>query len=496
MKQKKKLQNLLVRPPIVTVMGHVDHGKTSILDAIRNTSVTAKEHGGITQHTAAYQVVYKGKTITFIDTPGHEVFTQMRARGGSAADIVILVVAVNDGVMPQTIEAINHAKAGGAKIIVALNKIDISGVNMQKVKQQLADNNVILEELGGDTVAVEVSAKQKKNLDNLLEAISLTAEMENYTYNPTDPFKAIVVESNLDKKKGPLVWAIVKANKISVGEKIYVQKTECKVKALNDFNGKPIKTALVSMPVEILGFKEVINMGSIITKDNLGKKESAAAKEDVNKKSENTLNVVIKADVQGTLEAILTSVHKIKADETSAICVLHSGVGDVNQSDVLLASTAKAVIVAFNVEVSNSVAYIAKNNKVLIRKYNIIYKLIEELAGALEGVVEMEEEKIKGRAEIIEVFRLPSKDIIAGASVFAGLFRVGDKISIWESEEKLKKHLKNPKDEPDGYLFKTKIKKIKFEKSFVEKAPAIKNYGFLFNPMYKDINKGMVIHKH
>jgi len=484
------------RPPVVTIMGHVDHGKTSLLDAIRNTNVASKEFGGITQHVSAYQISYKNRQITFVDTPGHEAFTNMRARGGSVADIVVLVVAGNEGVKPQTVEAISHAKASLASIIVAINKIDLPGVILEKVKKELAKEGIMVEGYGGDIVAVPVSAKEKKNIDELLDSILLLWDMAEEK-KTNENFSAVVIESFLDKKKGPLASAVVRSGTLKVGDLIYAGNIECKVKALIGFDKKQVSLAETSCPVEILGFKEVPPVGSVLLHQKLNLEDqqisqTGSVQDETGKK---VLGVVIKADTQGTLEALMNGVSKLKSEE-AVLNILHKGVGDVTQGDVLLASTSGGIIMGFNVNYPAEVEFFATGKRIIVRTYKIIYELLQDLEGALQGIVELEEEKIKGRAKIVALFNLPSGDVICGANVFAGRFKVGDKVAIWDSEENLKEFLKDPKKSLLRPLFETKIKKIKLEKDSVEATQMGKNYGFLFDPQYKTPSTGYILHKH
>jgi len=483
------------RPPVVTIMGHVDHGKTSLLDAIRHTNVAQKEFGGITQHVGAYQITYKDRLITFVDTPGHEAFTQMRVRGGRVADIIILVVAVNEGVKPQTVEAISHAKASGAPIIVALTKIDIPGIILEKVKKELAVNGLLVEGFGGDIVAVPVSAKENKNINELLDTILLVWDMRVESVEKKE-FSGLVIESLLDKKKGPVASVIVQSGTLAVGDTIFAGNLECKVKALIGFNNEQIKSVEASTPVAVLGFKEVPLVGSVLASTSHEVQDDIKEEIiEVDGKGKKILNIVIKADAQGTLEAILAGVVKLKSEQ-AILNILHSGVGDITQGDILLASTGGGIVMGFNVRYPSETEFFAKGRKVIVRTYHIIYELLDELEGALEGVVELEEEKIKGRAQIVAIFNLPSGDIICGCNVYAGRFKVGDKVAIWDSEENLKDFLKDPKKSEFNPLFETKIKRIKQEHDFVDAAPAGKNYGFLFDPQYLTPSVNFIIHKH
>jgi len=483
------------RPPVVTIMGHVDHGKTTLLDTIRKTSVAKKEFGGITQHVSSYQVTYKGNPLTFVDTPGHEAFTQMRARGGRVADIIVLVVATNEGVKPQTIEAISHAKASGVPIIVALTKIDLPQVPIEKIKKDLAEKGLLLEGYGGDIVAVPLSAKENKGVSDLLETIVLTWEMAEAEDLSKDSFEGVIIESLLDKRRGPLASAIVKKGVLKVGDTIFAGDMECKVKALIGFNGEMVKEAPPATPVEILGFKVVPQVGSVLSNTKAVVETTELLQKKELDKNIKVLNLVLKADTQGTLEALNYAIAKL-TDTESQVNLIHAGVGDITQGDVLLAGSSGGIVMGFNVRYPEDVEFFAKSRKTIVRTYHIIYELIAELTGALQGMLELEEEKIKGRAEIVAIFNLPSGDIIYGAYVFAGRFKVGDKVAIWDSENNLKEFLRDPKKSELRPLFETKVKKLKQEKDVVEVAPAGKNYGFLFDPQFKEASVNQIIHKH
>lgn len=477
------------RPPIVAVMGHVDHGKTSILDAIRKTNVAQKEYAGITQHIGAYQVDYKGNLITFIDTPGHEAFSNMRARGGRVADIVILVVAGNEGVMPQTKEAIAYSKAGGAKIIVAINKCDLEGFNPQKVKQQLAQENVLVEDWGGDIICVECSAKTGENLDCLLESIILQSQLMELKSDPNGEIEAVIIESRLDTKRGPLVTAIVKNGTLKVGVQVSVGKKTAKIKSLTNFLGQPIKEALPGTPVEILGFKEVPLVGDTIVEkgsilEELSQEEERT--EIVGKQTKNKISVVLKSDTLGTLEAIKANLAKMAVESPIAqfsLEFLSSGTGDITYGDVLLAESVKGVVIAFNVKASSSVLELAQNHKVKVQIFKTIYELTDFVEQLLSGAVSTEEAKIKGRAMVLKIFKLPSGDIVFGCKVLAGILKEGNKIEIYN---------KDPSDltKDDKPLYVGTIKNLKEGKNQITQAAKDKECGVLLKPLFPEAQEG------
>ncbi|MFZ5424505.1 MAG: GTP-binding protein [Patescibacteria group bacterium] len=492
MEKNASTNELLSRPPIVAVMGHVDHGKTSILDAIRHTNVTAKEYGGITQHIGAYQVSHNSELITFIDTPGHAAFTQMRARGGKAADIVVLVVAADDGVMPQTKEAISHAKAAGVPIIVAINKMDTVGADPHKVKQGLALENVLVEDWGGDAVAVEVSAKEGTGLSNLLDAILAIAELSELKANSRGELEAIIIESKLDKRKGVVVNAIIRNGTLKIGSEVVASGFNARVKSLMDDKGKMIKEAEPSKPVEVLGFKEVPNIGDLIVEQGSELAELSLDEgrtEIVGQNTKRVVGVIVRADTQGTLEAVKGGLSKLvseNVDATYSIKFLLTTTGDVTESDVLLASSTGGLIVGFNVKIPNSVDELAKSQKIPLKTYKTIYELIEEVEAVLAGTAFDEESKIKGRAEVLKTFKLPSGDIIAGCKVIAGALKEGKRIAIYD---------KNPSDltELDEPLYRGAIKKLKIKKDDVSIVGKDVECGVLLKPQYDDISTGQYI---
>lgn len=445
---------LVPRPPVVCVMGHVDHGKTSLLDAIRNTHVTDREAGGITQHIGAYMVNVNGQKITFLDTPGHEAFTAMRMRGANATDIAILVVAADDGVMPQTIEAINHAKAAGVEIIVAINKIDKPNANVERVKQELSEYELIPEDWGGSTIFVPVSAHTHEGIEELLEMILLTAEVCELKANPKRKARGLVIEAKLDKGKGPVATILVQKGTLHVGDFIAAGACSGKVRAMMDDKGRRVKEAGPSTPVEILGLGDVPNAGEVLvaTENDKEAKNFAATfvSENRNRLLEETkskmslddlfnqiqegnlkeLGIVVKADVQGSVEAVKQSLLKLSNDEV-VVKIVHGGVGAINESDVTLASASNAIIIGFNVRPDATAKAIAEQEGVDIRLYKVIYQAIEDVEAAMKGMLDpIYEEKVIGHGEIRQIFKASGVGNIAGSYVLDGVFQRGCKVRI------------------------------------------------------------------
>ena len=436
-------EDLLPRPPVVVVMGHVDHGKTSLLDAIRKTNVIEGEAGGITQHIGAYKVNVNGREITFLDTPGHEAFTSMRARGAQITDIAILVVAADDGVMPQTVEAINHAKAAEIPIIVAVNKIDLPNANIDKIKQDLMQYDLVSEEWGGDTIFVPISAKKGLNINNLLEMVLLVADMKELKANPNKQSKGAVIEARLDKAKGPIASMLVQRGTLNVGDTIVVGTSIGRIRAMKNDKGQSVKEAGPSTPVEVMGLTEVPEAGDtfyevknekmakhLIEKRKLQEREKSLSNTNVvtlnnlfeKMESENLkqLNLIVKSDVQGSAEAIKQSLEKLSNDEVK-VKVIHSVAGAVNESDVQLAKAAKAIIIAFNVRPVGSAKEVAEKEGVEIKQYSIIYKAIEDVEAAMKGLLDpIYEEKVIGNAQVRQTFKVSSVGTIAGCYVLDG----------------------------------------------------------------------------
>ena len=476
-------KDLKERPPVVVVMGHVDHGKTSLLDAIRHSSVTKGEAGGITQHIGAYTVQIQGKPITFLDTPGHEAFTAMRMRGAQVTDIAVLVVAADDGVMPQTVEAINHAKAAGVEIIVAINKMDKPSANPDRVKQELVEYGILTEDWGGDVICVPVSAVKKEGIDTLLEMITLTAEMKELKANPNKKARGTIIEAKLDKGRGSVATVLVQDGTLNVGDPIVAGCAYGKIRAMMDDKGRRVKKAGPSTPVEILGLSEVPTAGdSFYVADN--EKQARQVAESVIAKSrtemlKNTpqkvslddlftqiqsgnmkeLGVVVKADVQGSVEALRQSLEKLSNDEVR-VRIIHSGVGAITESDVMLASASNAIIIGFNVRPEPAAKVFADSEKVDIRLYRVIYNAIEDISAAMKGMLDpVYEEKIIGHAEIRQLFKASGVGTIAGSYILDGKFQRGcqarivrDGIVVYDGElESLRRGKDDVKEVNTGY---------------------------------------------
>lgn len=480
---KKKIK---FRPPIVTVMGHIDHGKTTLLDSIRGTDITAKEYGGITQHIGAYQIEFipkdspkEKRKITFIDTPGHEAFSLMRARGGQISDLVVLVVAADEGVKQQTVEAIDHAKAAGVPIIVAINKIDLKTANEEKVKKQLAEKGLVVEEWGGDNVSVSVSAKTKAGNDELSEMILLVADLLELKSLEKAPLKAVIVESHLSSKRGVVASVIVKEGTLKVGDIVHVEGIPRKVRALTDWRGESVEKALPGDPVELLGLKGLPAVGSILVgstvstnKMEKSKLELSGSHESFLKKNPEkeikSLNLIVKSDAQGTLQAILGALLKLENEEVQ-IKVLHSGVGNITDSDVLLAAPSKAYILGFNVQFSSETENLARSLGVEMKKYKIIYDLLQDVEDSMRGVHGVEELAGKGKAEVLKLFPLPSGDVVVGAKVIQGKIKEGDDVFILRNGEE---------------VHRGKIKNLKVNKVKVKSVSAGNECGILIKPQF------------
>ncbi|WKY46557.1 translation initiation factor IF-2 [Eubacteriaceae bacterium ES3] len=449
---EEESENAVKRPPVVTVMGHVDHGKTSLLDRIRKTNVISNEAGGITQHIGAYTVSINHENIAFIDTPGHEAFTAMRSRGAQITDIAILVVAADDGVMPQTIEAINHAKAAGVPIIVAINKIDKPGANPDRVKQELTEHQLVVEEWGGSTIAVPVSAKTGENIDTLLEMILLVAEMEELKADPSREARGTVIEAQVKRGKGPVATLLVQEGTLHVGDSIISGTTCGKVRTMIDDKGKRVKKAGPSTPVEISGLSEIPEAGDdFIVLENEKEARQLAEQRKEQQKGERQrrsnvslddlftqiqdgniqdVNIIIKADVQGSIEAIKQSLEKLD-NESVRINVIHGAVGAVNETDVMLAATSNAIVIGFNVRPDKNATKLAETEEVDVRLYRVIYDAVEDIKKAMEGMLEPEfVEKVVGNAEVRETFKIPTGAVIAGSYVTDGKMTRHDEVRI------------------------------------------------------------------
>jgi len=474
------------RPPVITVMGHVDHGKTTLLDKIRNANVVSGEAGGITQHIGAYQVEKDGRKITFLDTPGHAAFTKMRARGAQVTDIVVLMVAADDGVMPQTIEAINHAKAAEVPIVVALNKIDKENADPQRVYAQLAEHELVPESWGGDTIVVEMAAQQNIGVDEMLEQLLVVAELEELTANPSGRAKGVVLEANLDVGRGPVATILVDKGELKVGDPIVAGAAWGRVRAMIDDKGQQVKSAGPSTPVQVLGLQSVPNAGDEFRSSDTEKTAKTVAEareqrqrlknqrgdarvqrgvklEDIFSQIQSgevaTLNLVIKADVQGSLEAVTESLRRLERDEVK-LAFVHRGVGGITENDISLAAATNATLIGFNVRPDRKARDLADSEGVEIRTYEIIYKLLEDIERAMVGMLAPEfEEVVTGEAEVREIFRVPRIGAIAGCYVRTGVITRGSKVRflrdgsiIWKgSIQSLKRFKEDAREVREGF---------------------------------------------
>jgi translation initiation factor IF-2 len=454
-------ERLILRPPVVTVLGHVDHGKTTLLDAIRKTNVVAQESGGITQHIGAYQVEREGRKITFLDTPGHEAFTAMRARGAQATDIAILVVAADDGVMPQTREAIAHVRAAGVPIIVALNKIDRPNANPDRVKQQLSDEGLLVEEWGGEVICIEVAAKLKRGIDELLENLLLLADVEAFKADPEGAAIGTVIEGTMDKARGSTATLLVQKGTLHVGDALLVGNIAGRVRAMFDSNGNPIEAATPSTPVIVLGLPDVPTAGDTfqVYKDERSAREEAAARllqerqradavvrksitlDDVFAQMQagkvKELRLILKADVDGSLEPIVNSLNQLSSDDLR-IKLLHTGTGDITDSDLMLAAASNAIVIGFNNALNPTAQKSELANQVDVRTYKVIYELIADIDKALKGLLEpVFEERTTGRAEVRAIFRIPRRGKIAGCMVLDGEITRNSQVRVMRGGVKL-----------------------------------------------------------
>lgn len=456
---KEDPAKLVPRPPVVAVLGHVDHGKTSLLDAIRHTNVAAREAGGITQHIGAYQVEHDGRLITFLDTPGHAAFTAMRARGAQGADIVVLVVAADDGVMPQTREAINHARAARVPIVVALNKIDKPNANPNRVKQQLAEVGLVPDEYGGDTIVIPVSAKERIGLDDLLEAILLVADSMDIRANPEGEAFGVVIEAKREKGRGVVATLLVQNGTLRVGDAVVAGLTYAKIRAMTDFRGQPLQEAGPSTPVQVLGFADVPQAGDLFRRvaDEREARKIAEARQEAYRQQQQQqkakvsledlfrkvqegevqkMYLVVKVDVHGSLEPVLKSIEEVAAKSEIDVEVLHADVGHITENDVNLAAASNAIVLGFNVRPDAAARRAAEANGVSIRTYNIIYRLTEDLEKALRGMLGAEEkETVLGKAQILALFRVPRVGKVAGCRVLEGVIRRNARVRIRRGDE-------------------------------------------------------------
>jgi translation initiation factor IF-2 len=477
--------NLKPRPPVVTIMGHVDHGKTRLLDAIRQTHVMEGEAGGITQHIGAYQVEINSQKITFLDTPGHEAFTAMRARGAQITDITVLVVAADDGVMPQTLEAISHAKAAGVPIVVAINKIDKPEANPEVVKKQLAEAGLVVEEWGGDTIAVPTSAKSGLGIPQLLENLLLVAEMENLRADPNQPARGVVIEARMDKSKGPLATVLVHDGTLRTSDLVVVGTTNGRIKAMYNDSGKQVRKAGPATPVAILGLHSVPQVGDVLSvvsgerqmsvmMEEHRKEQVQAVKavslstlfDQVNSGKIKELPIILKTDVQGSLEPIKTSLERLSTNELK-VNIIFNASGNVTESDVNLAAASKGLVIAFNTGVEDNAQRLAESESIDIRRYRIIYELIDDVSRALKGLREPEfKEVIEGHAQVKQVFTGAKKVQVAGVTVIDGTvhrdvqvrLKRGDKLVVNSSVSSLRRFKDNVREVATGYECGMEIK--------------------------------------
>jgi len=456
-KPSLKAKKLLSRAPIVTLLGHVDHGKTSLLDAIRQTAVAKEEVGGITQRIGASEVEFQGKRIVFIDTPGHEAFTAMRAHGAQVTDIAVLVIAADDGVMPQTVEAIDHARAAKVPIVVAVNKIDKSEAKSDQVKRQLNKYDLTPEEWGGKTICVEVSALTREGLDGLLEMILLEAEMLELTADPEGDFKAVVIEGEMDRRKGPCSTLLIQEGSLKIGDILVGGASFGKVRALINWKGKKLKEAGPSAPVRVLGLSDIGTPGGIFRKVESERKARQLAEEarieeraksltkrdkitletlyQEQVKEKKALNIILKADTQGSLKALRDVLNNLE-DEEVRINVVHGGIGEVNKSDVLLAAASKGIVISFNVGTFSESLTLAKDERVDIRSYQVIYEMIDDIKKSMQGLLEPRYEEVEiGEVEVREIFRIPKVGVVAGSYITVGKVVRGSKAKIFRGDE-------------------------------------------------------------
>ena len=493
-------ENLAKRPPIITVMGHVDHGKTSLLDAIRKSKVTSTEAGGVTQHIGAYTVEVNGETLTFLDTPGHEAFTAMRARGAQITDVVILVVAADDGIMPQTVEAINHCKAANVPMIVAINKMDREGANPDRVKQELTEHGLVVEDWGGDIIAVPVSAKTRENIDTLLEMVLLTSEMQELKADAGRKAKGTVVEAKLDKGRGAVATLLVQNGTLHMGDSIIVGSTYGRIRAMFDDSGKKIKSAGPSIPVEVLGLSEVPAAGdrfTVVKDEKTARNMAEARKEKIRQESFATshrvsledlysqikegsvkeLSVIVKADVQGSVEAIKASLEKLSTDDVK-VRVIHGAVGAISETDITLAAASNAIVIGFNVRPDNNAVAASERDGVEVKTYRVIYDAIEDIKSAMIGMLDPEyKEVVLGTAEIRATYKISNVGTIAGGYVLTGkLVRNADVRVIREGI----------------VIFESKLASLKRFKDDVKEVNAGYECGFSVEK-FNDIKEGDII---
>lgn len=481
-----KIMSETSRPAIVTILGHVDHGKTSLLDFIRKASVASKEHGGITQHIGAYQITHNSQLITFIDTPGHAAFEKMRSRGAKVADIAVLVIAVDDGIMPQTDEAIKHIKEAKVPLIIAVNKIDIAGINikvqLEKIKKQLSDREILVEEYGGDVPIVPLSAKNGEGVDKLLEMILLVAELNEIKGDPKALVAGVVIEATLDKFKGPIATILVRNGTLKKGDQVLIGGVKGKIRGMFDYNARAVEVALPSTPVEVLGLEAVPAVGAKLGEEpknetDLLNEQKQSLMDKLRQGDTKTLKLIIKADKQGSLEAIQNSLEKFN-EEKKVVDFIFSGTGDIGEDNVRLAASVGAIVVGFNVKVAQQAQKIAENDHVLIRTYNIIYELIEEIEDVLSTLLEVGQlEEVIGKATIIAEFPHGKTEKIAGCRMIEGEIAKGNKLRVVRDGQK---------------IADVKLKSLKKVKDEVNKVEKGNDCGMLFDPIV-DFTVGDVV---
>jgi translation initiation factor IF-2 len=467
------------RPPIVTILGHVDHGKTTLLDFIRKASVAAKEHGGITQAIGAYQTTHNSSPITFIDTPGHAAFEKMRSRGANVADVAVLVVAADDGVMPQTVEAIKHILGAKVPMVVAINKVDLPGINkdaqLNKIKKQLSDNNILVEEYGGDVPVVEVSAKSGLGVDNLLETIQLVADIHELKGDSSLPAQGVVIEANIDKFKGPIATLLVRNGTLRRGDQVVLGGVKSKVRGMIDYTGKNVNEAGPSTPVEILGLEKVPDVGAVLGEDakQVEQQKVKSLVDKLRAENQTVLNVVVRADKQGSLEAIEDALNGLNV-EGEHIKVVSSGTGDIQETDVEHAASTHAIVIGFNSKISSQAAKMAENEGVLVRTYNIIYELIDEIKEVVEDMLRVGAlEEVFGTAQILQEFAYGKDQRIAGVRVLDGQISKGPKVRVVRGD---------PESGNAEIIGETKIKSLKKVRDEVNRLESSEEGGMMFEP--------------
>ncbi len=488
------------RPPIVTILGHVDHGKTTLLDFIRKSTVAAREHGGITQHIGAYQVEHNGKKVTFIDTPGHAAFEKMRSRGAKVADIAVLVVAIDDGIMPQTVEAIKHIQEAKVPMVVAVNKIDLPGieknVQLQKINKKLSDHKIQVEQYGGDVPIVTLSAKIGEGVGDLLENIILVAEINELKGDPNLPASGVVIEANLDKFKGPIATILVRNGTLKKGDQVVLGAVTGKIRGMFDYLGKAVDQAGPSTPVEVLGFEGVPAVGAALGEEAAvaeKKQQALSLVEKLRQGQKTVLNVIVKADKQGSLEAIEDALQKFNEEGQEHVKIVSSGTGDITEGDIKLASSISAIVIGFNSKIASQASKMAETEHVLVRTYNIIYELIDEIEDVVEGMLKVGAlEEIFGTAQILAEFPYGKNERIAGCRVLDGTISKGPKIKILRRDPSARSMDSGQASSRQEIIGETKIKALKKAKEDVVRVEKGDECGMMFDPQI-DFQVGDII---